>query len=294
MHEEGGQYKKGLDGKCHQSAKGWCDTEVGKDMIFSHRQNDYTAENFTEGLHSHDYYELLFYIHGKVEYVCDNVLISPTAPTAVWFSPGQMHTARLRSPSRYERYVLYFSKDFFKTEEGIAPILDFMESGAHAIPLPEAKQADLLRVLKRADELSGSPLPHAPLLIKAYLLELFDLLSDPLMKAQTGRDFEDPMAAVKQFIDERYAEISSVSQVAEHCFYSREHLSRAFARSFNISVAAYITRRRVAEGLKLLSHMRAADASYTVGFRSQSAFIAAFKKYTGYLPSEHAAKMKQA
>lgn len=287
FHESNGQYQKSLDGICHQSKQGWYDVEVEEEMIFSHRSNDYTRESFTEGLHAHRYYELLIYVGGDVEYVSDNALILPGAMTAVWFLPGQMHTARLRAPSRYERYVLYFSRDFFKTGEQIAPMLDFMERGSGAIRIPDDKREAVLRVLKRADALSAEGKAHAPLLLRAYLLELFDLLNDPEMQYKQGNRFEDAMTVVKCYIDENYAEILSVAQVAEHFFYSREHLSRAFHRSFNVSVAEYITKRRVAESLRLLPTMRVADAAYAVGFRSQSAFIAAFKKYMGYLPSEH-------
>lgn len=287
FHEGSGQYQKSLGGIRHQSKQGWYDVEVEEEMIFSHRANDYTRETFTEGLHAHQYYELLIYAGGDVEYVSDNALILPGSLTAVWFLPGQMHTARLRSSSRYERYVLYFSRDFFKTGERIAPMLDFMERGAGAIRIPDEKREKLLRILKRAVTLSAEDKAYTPLLLKAYLLELFDLLNDPEMQYKQGNPVEDVMTAVKCFIDEGYAEITSVAQVAEHFFYSREHLSRAFHRSFNVSVAEYIAKRRVAESLKLLSAMRVADAAYAVGFRSQSAFIAAFKKYMGYLPSEH-------
>lgn len=39
--------------------------------------------------------------------------------------------------------------------------------------------------------------------------------------------------------------------------------------------------------LALLPKMNVADSAYAVGFKSQSAFISAFKKHIGHLPSEH-------
>ena len=293
LHEQGGQYEKSTDGMRFPSRSGWCDVAVEGEMIFSHRVTDYTKDTFTEGLHAHDYYELLFYLGGDVEYVSDNALISPTDLTAVWFCPGQMHTARLLAPSRYDRYVLYFSKELFRVGERVVPMPKFIGETSCAIVIPTEKQEELRQTLTRMEAIAAEARPHAPLLLKAYAITLLDLLCDPAMQAQQGNHFADAMAEVKRYIDVAFAEISSVAHVAERFFYSREHLSRAFRQSFNVSVAEYIAKRRVAESLPLLSTLRVADAAYAVGFHSQSAFIAAFKRYMGYPPSRHHLEKKR-
>lgn len=286
FHLQNGTYTGDADGIRYENKQGWFDLNVEGELIFSHRDTVYTRENFTEGLHVHDYYELILYMGGDVEYINENSLMLPAAPAAVWFLPGQMHTARLRAPSRYERYVLYFSEAFFSTGGHCVPILDFMQNGFCA-SIPESKVGELTRILTRVATLAAEEKPHTALLLRAYLLELFDLLNAPCIQSQAESRFEDTMAEVKRYIDTAYADIPSVACVAERFFYSREHLSRAFRRSFNISVADYLTKRRVAESLKLLPAMRVADAAYAVGFHSQSAYIAAFKRCMGYLPSDH-------
>ena len=85
-----GSYNDDRTNKKYSNHIGWDDYVIGSSMIFSHRDTDYTKESFTEGLHAHEYYELLIYIEGDVEYIKDNTLIRPLPYSAIWFAPGQM------------------------------------------------------------------------------------------------------------------------------------------------------------------------------------------------------------
>lgn len=105
---------------------GWEDYILDKNLICSHRTNKYTKKTFTEGLHAHDYYELIIYIDGNVNYITDNYVVKPKPYSIIWFLPGQMHTATLLSASEYERYVFYFLKDFFVLNNTLIPMTEFM------------------------------------------------------------------------------------------------------------------------------------------------------------------------
>ena len=100
------------------------------------------------------------------------------------------------------------------------------------------------------------------------------------------------MGEIKLYIDENYTSINSITDIANRFFYSREHLSRKFMQTFNISVAHYLSRRRITESLTLLETMNIADVAYAVGFHSQSAFINAFKQNMHCLPSEYKARLR--
>ena len=80
QHIEQGSYGENpaIDGiYSFVNTHGWEDRLVHSSMIFSHRATDYTEETFDEGFHSHEYYEVVFYISGKVEYVCENDVFKP-------------------------------------------------------------------------------------------------------------------------------------------------------------------------------------------------------------------------
>ena len=272
---------------------GWFDTIVGDALVFSHRTTWYELDNFSEKFHSHNYYELIFYVGGNVEYIRENTLIKPSPYTVTWFKPSQLHTGRLLSPSQYERYVLYFSPDFFSNGDYITPITDFIThaSGTHMI-LSKSTAEELLQILKEAEKVCTSPKPYAELLLKALLIRFFYILNSQDQIIQKGETLTETTGKIKRYIDENYASISSISDVAMQFFYTREHLSRKFKQAFNMTAADYLTRRRITESIVLLGHMSIAEAAYSVGFHSQSAFIHAFKSIMHCLPSEYKAKNK--
>lgn len=273
--------------------EGWIDTAVAKELIFSHRNTAYDHHTFSEKFHTHDYYELLIFMKGDVEYLKENTVIRPAPHTVIWFNPGMMHTGRLLAPCQYERYVLYFSSDFFRFNDQNVPLTNFMNQpdGTHMV-LSEKHFEMLLQILRKAEDIAASDASYAELVLKSLLVELFYLLNSMKPAIQGGEALTEEMGEIKRYIDDNYASIHSVADIANHFFYSREYLSRKFKKSFNISVAHYLCKRKIAKSLPLLETMTVADVAYTVGFHSQSAFIKAFKANMQCLPSEYKARYK--
>lgn len=85
-----------------------------------------------------------------------------------------MHTGRLLAPSQYERYVLYFSPDFFNMKDRITPLTEFMlhSAGTYMI-LSEEKFGEVLDILKKADEIAKTDKPYGELVLKSLLIEFF-------------------------------------------------------------------------------------------------------------------------
>jgi AraC-like DNA-binding protein len=146
-------------------------------------------------------------------------------------------------------------------------------------------------LLERIERTLQSQKNYGERLARALLTEVFDLLNSAESTAANGVELGDLPASVQQYIDTHYAEIGSIHEVADRFFYSREHLSRVFKESFNISVAQYLSRKRVLESLPLLPKMGVTNAGLAVGFRNHTTFINAFKKIIGCLPSEYKPKL---
>lgn len=267
---------------------GWKDYIIDKNLIYSHRTNKYTKKTFTEGLHSHEYYELIIYIDGNVNYITDNCISTPEKYSVIWFLPDQMHTATLVSDSEYERYVFYFSKDFFVLNNTFIPLTDFINRQNSNIFFPDiAHTEEIKNILKKIDAQFNSNNPCSGLLAKASIIELFGIFNSADMTVKKNVILTDFCMEIKNYIDTEYASITSLTDIAAKFHYSREHISRKFKDTFNISVSDYIAKRRVLESLPLLNEMSSSGAGYEVGFKSQSAYIAAFKKNMGCLPSEY-------
>ncbi len=267
---------------------GWTDFVIDDNIIYSHRTNEYTKKTFTEGLHVHEFYELIVYISGNVEYITDDYIVKPRPYSVIWFRPGQMHTATLLSPSKYERYVFYFSKEFFRLNNVEIPMTDFMNgNNSNALNPGVLCSEEIKGIIDKIDSILAKDCAYGGLLAKALITELFGVFNKDDIDVVGRSAPTGIMMQVKNYIDTEYAEISTSEDIAKKFHYSREHISRRFKDTFNISVSDYISKRRVLESLPLLNEILLSEVSYTVGFKSQSAYIAAFVKNMGCLPSEY-------
>lgn len=268
----------------------WLNYFVDEEMLFSYRCDLYTnSQSFPESeLHAHGYYEITVNIHGDVEYIQNDRHIRSAPGTIVCCRPGSMHAFRQFS-CEFERYLMYFSPKFFSQgAQKDCPILRFAENkSVFAFHAEGEHLQTLLSQLERIRQTLASDLPYRSILAKALVVELFAFFNaDDLLRLES-QNLNDPMADVKKYIDRNYAEVSGVDEIAVAFHYSREHLSRKFKARFNTSISEYLTRRRIVESTQLLTRMSITEAGYAVGFRSQSVYIAAFKKNMGCLPSEY-------
>lgn len=294
QHIESGMYENLplSGGFAYKSKKGWTDFFIHDDVIFSHRINTYTAQNFEEGLRRHDYFELVVYISGCVEYVHENDVITPDTGMIISSAPGEMHTARLLSDGIYERYVLYFNSSFFTYCGAAYPLPSFIgrKEGYGAIQPDESTQGKIRSLLSSIENAASKGNTAGRVLAYSYIIQLFSLLSGNI---ESGKNTKLPenVARIKKYIDTYYSSIEGVNEIASYFFYSREHASRLFRQYFNITLSDYLMQRRIAESTKLLiDGSSVSDACYSVGFRSVSSFINAFRRVTGCLPSEYKKK----
>ena len=260
---------------------------IDDEMMFSHRGTQHTQKATEIDLHTHGHYELFIHVHGDVEYIQNDRRIHLKPYTVMWCKPGTMH-AFCPLGREYELYMMYFSPKFFSHNGKPAPMLQFIEDrDSFAFHTEGAHSHTLEALLEKIEKVLQSDIPYKNILAKALLIELFAVFNTVESHQSESESLTDRMSEVKQYIDRNYADVTDVDQIAAEFYYSREHLSRKFKNRFNISISEYLSRRRIIESIYLLPHMSTTDACYAVGFRSQSVYIAAFKKNMGCRPSEY-------
>ena len=273
-----------------ESRVGWVDCLINDSMIYSHRRTDYSRADFDETAHIHDFYELVIYVEGDVDIVTDREIYAPARMSAALFPPRTVHNTRLRSKSVYERYVFYFYPDIFNFSGRAQPFgkLFGETEGARVISIPAELSKELTTALGRLDtELSRSP--RNDLLAYVYAMGVMGLISEISEGVTTSAEALPPkMLEIKAYIENNYAELSSVTAVSEHFFYSREYVSRMFKRYYNVSVSDYIARLRVVKAIELMkSGASVTETCFAVGFGSASAFYLTFRRIMGMSPSEY-------
>ncbi|MBK9748530.1 MAG: helix-turn-helix transcriptional regulator [Chloroflexi bacterium] len=113
-------------------------------------------------------------------------------------------------------------------------------------------------------------------------------------KAATVNDLIPCLLQARQYIEAHYLENLQTETVARRAALSEYHFARLFKTAFDITVHQYVLRLRLnrARHLLELSTMSITDIALTVGYSSLSAFIHAFRHYTGITPSDYRAQFR--
>ena len=98
-----------------------------------------------------------------------------------------------------------------------------------------------------------------------------------------------PLSDVCAYIAEHFTEELSLEHVAEYAGFSKYHFERIFTEYNGITFYRYLQQMRINYAQTLLSNhdLTITDIAGMAGFASTTAFTRAFKKNTGYPPSEY-------
>ena len=273
--------------------KNWQNHMIGDGLLYAARNTSYNARTYPSDLHYHDYYELVIFERGNIRYVCESRVYYPTLGDIVLIPPGKFHMSAINDEhTQYKRHVFYFYPSAFD-QAGFSCLFAFLkEQPSHVLfsLLSHTDKQELMGLLHELERtLSDENDPQNQALAFSYVLQIFYRLNKKLLRSEhTAASLPENIRRLRQYIDENYAQISSVSQIARHFFYSREYVSRLFKKHFDITVSDYILKRRVAESqIRIAQGAPIIDAAYGVGFGSLSAFIRAFRLITGMTPSAY-------
>ncbi len=270
----------------------WENDLINDSLCYSYRSTVYDMNTFPSSLHSHDYYELVIFVEGEINYVCESSVYSPKRGDVIIIPPGKFHMSMLKGErTHYKRHVIYLYPNAFDAVGKIlADILIRTGEGVHFSLSSREREEELLTLTeklssalkKREDGLSRA-------LAFGYIIEIFCLLNrKDIRHSGESERLPENILALQQYLDAHYTEIDSVSEVAEHFFYSREYVSRLFKKYYDTTILDYIHKLRISKSRALIAEgIPIIDVCYAVGFSSLSTFIRAFRAATDMTPSEY-------
>lgn len=207
------------------------------------------------------------------------VTIIPAGSTSRWDIHQSMHVVQL--------YLPHATLARVAGEADAAAPGDLLERTGHPDPITSRL------LLSAADALEGSAALDA-----LFRQQLTDLLATRLLSAHAGVPATvqatvgglAPMAlrrAIERLRSDSDADVS-LAALAADAGLSRFHFCRAFKESTGLSPHAWLRQHRLEQAMNML---RDADASVVsiaaaLGYSSQTAFAAAFRKLTGETPSD--------
>jgi AraC family transcriptional regulator len=213
------------------------------------------------------------------------VIIIPAGSSSRWDIPKPVDVVQLYLPrTTLERVA---------REANAATPGDLLERTAHPDPITSRL------LLSAADVLEGNGALDA-----LFRHQLTELLATRLLAAHTGSATELQPAmgglspkvllrAIERLRSESDADVS-LDALASDAGLSRFHFCRAFKESTGLSPHAWLRQHRVEQAMNMLRDTDASIAAVAaeLGYASQTAFAAAFRRLTGETPSDWRRRMR--
>jgi AraC family transcriptional regulator len=207
------------------------------------------------------------------------VTIIPAGSSARWDIPGLVDVIQL--------YLPHTTLERVAREADVTLPGDLLERTGH----PDPVTSGLL--MSAADVLEGNAT-----LDTLFRQQLTDLLATRILVEHTGvpTTFEPIMGGLSPHALRRAIEHLrsgsetdvSLAALASDAGLSRFHFCRAFKESTGLSPHAWLRQRRLEQAMNMLRDIDASIVSVAaeLGYASQTAFAAAFRKLTGETPSD--------
>lgn len=228
-------------------------------------------------MHYHDSYELYYLEAGSREYFVEDRLFSVAAGEFVLIPPGKLH----RTGGEYGlRTLVIFTRRFLErsyTKETVERILTCF---THVKLVPGEEQQATCRYLLKRLAAARDDIQFA--LVLGLLLEELTRCGSPEIR-------DDSVSGIVEFINHNFADINSISQVAERFYISKYHLCRVFKNAMKVTVIEYLNQIRIKNARHLLesSSYDISHISGLCGFNSVAYFSNVFHKLVGCSPSEY-------
>ena len=246
--------------------------------------------------HSHDYYEIYFFIEGDVTYQVGKKSYDLQYGDYLLIPPNQPHHPLFKSYERpYRRLILWISKAHFNTL--CQSSSDFSYSFDHVLQTEsfhfrldyithQQVQGALLELLEATNSNHPFRQTHIHLLLSAFLIQLNRITYS--MLHQVSPSYGNALyLSICDYINNHLGEDLSLDTLSEFFYASKYHISHIFKDNMGISLHQYIIKKRIhASKNSILSGFPLNQIYHQYGFKDYTSFYRAFKKEYGLSPKE--------
>ncbi len=246
--------------------------------------SDKVSEDFGYQLHSHEgIYEILYMLQGDSSFWVEGTSYRMQRGDLVIARSDEMHLMRHRSRCVYERLVINVNKEYFLLNncQDYLKVFDMRPVGVGNHFSAEAlREGGVTGILERLEEylvLGEKPLIQSAL---TELLYHLNTLSD-----RDGLERGGVVHDIVMYINENITQPLTLDLLSEQFYISKYYMCRQFKKRIGMSIAKYITHKRIMLVRELYSSGKnLTEACIDAGFGDYSSFYVAYKKLTGTSP----------
>lgn len=237
-------------------------------------------------LHHHDFYEIYYFLSGKVEYLVEGISYTLFPGDLLLISPMDLHRPLIAPGEAYERIVLWIRAETLESLSSDADLRSCFGSGRHLYHCAHTPVPMLIERLSSefSSHTRGSELCARGLFFQ-LLAELLRL-TESAGKSLDGESSAPPVVReVLAYIAENYSEDLSLESLSARFFVSKYHLSHLFRESVGVSIYRYILLKRLQNARQLLSEGESpGEVCRRCGFQDYTNFYRAFRRVYGSGP----------
>lgn len=228
----------------------------------------------------HPYHEILYYLDGGATFICEGFTKKLSPNTLILIPRDTYHFFRLDHPEKFERLKISFNniagfEELLHRELSCIRIFDILNEKTLSISNAICENLPQIEVSEK-----NQAFLHGSLLLLLSSIEADDC------KAQE-KERDRLIGKTLTHIENNISKDLSTEAVARIVGVSSSTLSHTFKREMGISLHKYVTQKRVALAMRLISAGNNPTKIYTeCGFNDYSSFYKAFVKLNGQPPSQ--------
>lgn len=254
-------------------------------LLATHTINQYQPPGYD--IHCHSFYELYFFISGKVSYHVEGRQYTPQPQSILLMAPNVLHGMKYLESSTYERYVLHFTAQALPPETRSFLLPPFHRRGeiyyTGAEEFSFREQFEALLACKELPAEIRRPSERIALQSLLLLLVRMNLRFQP---PQPEEKLPPVISQVLAYLNENLSEELLLDDLASRFFISKDHLNRLFHLATGTTIRQYVLYKRISFAQqRILSGESAASVAQAAGFQDYSVFFRAYRKILGHSPS---------
>lgn len=223
----------------------------------------------------------VFETEGRQIYLAQNECIF--VPANTFYAPRAIGTCIFKA--------FHFSAEAEKLIENKIPTELPLPGNVPTLTIPEKFKIDssIALYLDKALAIKRSRIPEANIKKNIHFIHALVRISENATQACISSMAQE----IKLYIDTHSDEDLSVGTISEVFRYSKQHITRVFKESFNLTPAKYILQSRLEKSLDFLAESRLAisEIAEKCGFKDLNYFSRQFKKIYGISPTAYRKKL---
>ena len=258
--------------------------------------NHYVDKNFqTVSMHSHDFFEVYFFIKGSASYIVENGHYTLKSGDVLLISPNNLHQLDIHNSSTtYERIVLWININYIKKlssdSTDLAKIFYTFSSTSNHILRDNALSQNIHKLLIRLSEIENKDTYGVDIEKECLLTEILLLLNrSAITKTENVIQKMPPLInKAIEIINSNLTEKLSLDILAEKLFVNKYYLSHVFKNATNTSIHRFIYIKRLILSKQLIEkNVPICEVYLKCGFNDYSNFFRAFKQEFGLTPKQY-------